>query len=284
MRLVYLILAHRRPELVEGLVETLSSHDSVGIYLHVDPRTDLEPFISTASGKQIQIVRPRFRANWGSYGLVRATLSGLRFIVEREREPFFFLLLSGQDFPIKPVAAIERFFTETGSSAHMEYGRMGTPEGKETNRYARYFLHNQFKVRGAWRLEMFLNRNLSRRRFPAEFEPYSGSQWWSASHEVVRYIVDFVDEHKSFRRFFWLSNVPDEMFFQTIIMNSPTAGQVLNDDLRFTDWPDEAWSPRLLTRSDIPALLECPSLFARKFEDVKVTRELARRLEIQAQR
>ncbi len=284
MRLVYLILAHRRPELVHGLVDTLGSHDSVGIYLHVDPRADLKSFTSAVAGQDLQIVRPRVRANWGSYGIVRATLSGLRFIVERERGPYYFVLLSGQDFPIKPIPAIERFFAETRSSAQTQYGRMGTPEGKETDRYTRYFLHNQFHVRGAWRFEKFLNRHLRRRGFPAGFEPYSGFQWWSASHDVIRYIVDFTEEHKSFRRFFWFSNCPDEMFFQTIIMNSPFADRVLNDDLRFTEWPEGAWSPRLLTQSDIPTLLGSPALFARKFEDVEVTKEIARRLKIQAQR
>lgn len=283
MRVVYLILAHRRPELVKVLVATLGSHESVGIYLHVDRRTALAPFVSAGDAADVQIVKPRFAANWGSYGLVRATLSGLRFIAERERGPYFLVLLSGQDFPVKPVPIIDRFFAETTSSAHIEYDRMGTPPGKDIHRYERYFLHNQFKLRGTWRLEMFLNSNLNRRSFPMGFQPYSGSQWWSASHELVRYIADFVKEHRSFRRFFWFSNIPDEMFFQTIIMNSPFAERVHNDDHRFTHWEPEAWSPRVLTKDDIPKLLESPALFARKFEDPEVTKELARCLQIQAQ-
>jgi hypothetical protein len=71
-------------------------------------------------------------------------------------------------------------------------------------------------------------------------------------------------------RFFKYVDVPDEIFFQTVLLNSPYRDIIVNDNLRHIDWKDPtAGSPAVLTRSDFPALAESPKLFARKF-DVRV--------------
>jgi hypothetical protein len=45
--------------------------------------------------------------------------------------------------------------------------------------------------------------------------------------------------------------VPDELFFQTIIMNSEHRHTVVNDDLRYLDWTREP-APVVFTRDDLP--------------------------------
>jgi hypothetical protein len=65
-------------------------------------------------------------------------------------------------------------------------------------------------------------------------------------------------------------DVPDEIFFQTILMNSPHAENIINDDLRYLDWKDRnSGSPAVLSKTDLSNLLVSQKLFARKF-DVKV--------------
>jgi hypothetical protein len=60
--------------------------------------------------------------------------------------------------------------------------------------------------------------------------------------------------------------VPDELFFQTIIMNSQLRDTVENDDLRYLDWSREP-APAVFTAADLPSLLESRQLFARKFDE-----------------
>ena len=67
-------------------------------------------------------------------------------------------------------------------------------------------------------------------------------------------------------RFFHRSAVPDESFFQTILMNSPLAGTLVNDDLRYVDWSEGAASPRVLTAFDLERMIRSSALFARKFD------------------
>ena len=63
----------------------------------------------------------------------------------------------------------------------------------------------------------------------------------------------FLSENPDYVRFFEHVFVPDELFFQTIIMNSELRDTVENDDLRYLDWSREP-APAVLTRDDLPAL------------------------------
>ena len=281
MRLVYLILAHRGAEQLRVLVDTLAASGRAGVYVHVDAKTASEGFVSALRDTDVRFVTPPVRTTWGGFSIVQATLNGLRTIVEAERGPYYLVLLSGQDFPAKPTSVIEAFFEDTPWSACLQFARMGEPGAKPAERYERYWLHNELRVRGAYRLEQLLSRILPRRRLPAGVEPFAGEQWWSAREDVVEYIVDYVDRHKAYRRFFRWTEVPDESFFHTIIMNSPFKDRVHNDHLRYVDWSTGHSSPRELTRDDIGRIIQSSALFARKFSDVATVKELARYLTVE---
>ena len=67
-------------------------------------------------------------------------------------------------------------------------------------------------------------------------------------------------------RFFEHVFIPDELFFQTIVTNSPLADTVENDNLRYLDWSREP-APAVLTRDDLDAIGASGALFARKFDE-----------------
>jgi hypothetical protein len=67
-------------------------------------------------------------------------------------------------------------------------------------------------------------------------------------------------------RFFRHVLIPDELFFQTIVMNSPLRDSVENENLRYLDWSREP-APAVLLESDLPALVSSHKLFARKFDE-----------------
>jgi hypothetical protein len=83
----------------------------------------------------------------------------------------------------------------------------------------------------------------------------------------VRYLREFVAASPGVVRFFRHVDVPDELFFQTVLCSSPLRERIVNDNLRFIDWRDPAsGSPAVLTSADFPALQASPKLFARKFD------------------
>ena len=58
--------------------------------------------------------------------------------------------------------------------------------------------------------------------------------------------------------------IPDECFFQTLLMNSPLASTVTTRTLTHVDW--RAPWPGILTMADLPRLRNSECLLARKFD------------------
>jgi hypothetical protein len=66
-----------------------------------------------------------------------------------------------------------------------------------------------------------------------------------------------------------LTYIPDEMFFQTLIMNSPFKEQTVNNNLRYIDWVNGPEAPRVLTSADLTSMVGSDRLWARKFSEEK---------------
>ncbi len=84
------------------------------------------------------------------------------------------------------------------------------------------------------------------------------------SKDTIEYIHDFTHRNPDFVKFFRNSFIPDEIFFQTIILNSERKTKVVNDNLRYIDWVDE--KPAILTEKYFQAIQTSSQLFARKFD------------------
>jgi hypothetical protein len=77
-------------------------------------------------------------------------------------------------------------------------------------------------------------------------------------------------EVKRFKRFYRHTFIPDEGFFQTVIMNTNYKGTIVNDDKRTIDWVPMGTiklRPRDFTFKDAKFLLASQGLFARKFDE-----------------
>ena len=86
--------------------------------------------------------------------------------------------------------------------------------------------------------------------------------------ECARYLVDFMEENATLRRFATLCWGPDEFLFATVIMNSPFRASVINNNYRYMDWSLGGANPKLLTMEDFGSLRSSDMLFARKFDMV----------------
>jgi hypothetical protein len=134
--------------------------------------------------------------------------------------------------------------------------------GRFLRRLTRYHWHGSVLGRRV-RLPNRLMPLTLRRSLPAGLEPHDGSAHWCLSRACLEYVVARDPE---IIRFFRRSAVPDEAFFQTILMSSPLAPTIVNDDLRYIDWSEGRPSPRVLTMADLETLKASHALFARKFD------------------
>jgi hypothetical protein len=296
MRLAFVVLAHDRPGQLASLLSALR-HPAARAYVHVDRRVAIEPFERALTATEVGEVAllPRHATSWASPQLVDAALEGVRRGVADGCD--YFLLLSGRDFPLRPVAEIVAFAEAAGSRSYLEHfplpdprwrlggrdrtdfytytvrGRRETciPRGEDTSYLSRRgrLLNRLLKLRGVGK---------PARRFPSYARAYGGSQWWNLSREAVEHVLAFLERHPDYRRYHEHTLAPDELFFQSILAGTDFAdrAEVVDDSLRFMRWPAEESHPRTLGIDDLPAMLESEALFARKFDPAVDADVLAR--------
>jgi hypothetical protein len=208
----------------------------------------------------------RHRSYYGGFGHVRATLKGMTEVFRRFPSFEYAVLLTGQDYPIKSNSYIEEYFARNHPRSFMEYFPLPSEEWDEggLDRIERWH------IRLGGRYVCFPNNQDARikRTFPRGLQPFGGSAYWCLSRKCMEFIHHFLEVNPRYTRFFRFVNVPDEIFFQTIVMNSPLADQVVNDDLRYVEWrdPEIAGGPAILGKDDFGKMIESRKLFARKFD------------------
>jgi len=261
MRIAYVILAHQLPEQLVRLVRRLDSPGALFL-VHINRRSDDAIYEAARAGlaelDNVVFLR-RHKLYWGAFGHVRATIEGLDELSRRASQFDYVALLTGQDYPIKPVSAIERTLAESGGRSFMAVDRLpgGLADGMDRITY--WHSRRIGKPRG-WHLKLPL-----RRSFPQRLEPWGGSSYWWLSRQAADYVQRFIVEQPGFYRFFKHVDIPDEIFFHTILMNSPLRDSLVNDELRYVDWTRKPW-PAIFGVDDLETLQRSPKLLARKFD------------------
>jgi hypothetical protein len=262
-------------------------------YIHVDQRS--ADFFGSPSLKPIMdkenvlFLRDRVKVYWGGFSIVEATLQLIRKAVD-EGGFEYAVLLSGQDFPIKSNRHIEHFFESHNGKEFISHTPLPSQEwgwGPDIMEH----IESYWRVDGVRRLlEMTGSKKLQswgwsaysrlttlayryapglKRKFLPGIAPYGGPNWFAISSRCATHVLDYLQEHPEYCRFFVRALVPDELFLQTLILNSPFRDHVINDALRLTDWETGASSPRVLTGEDFDRLIASDSLYARKFDSTK---------------
>jgi hypothetical protein len=266
----HIVLAHREPALVERMCARLTVDGST-VLLHVDARRPLGRFEAIPRRVAgVTLLEPRVAVRWAQFSLVEAALHGLRWVLGHT-DATHAVLLSGQDYPIKPDAARRAHFAEHEGRSFVQWSA-GDPEPVDRSGNRRWYwdgddyrLAHRHYWMGRWPLHL-PNRLVPwvpRMRPPAGLQPLQGSQWWALSREATRWCLETVERRPDVLSYFRRVFVPDESFVPMLLLSSPLRASVVNDDLHFIDW--DGWHPRTLTTEDLPALRRSPKLFARKF-------------------
>jgi hypothetical protein len=261
MKIGYIITAHTLPDQLVRLVRRLESDDA-RFFIHVDRRAADEVMSAVerelGSRPDVQLVR-RHRVHWASFSQLRAVLEGVDALLASPDRLDYGVLLTGQDYPLRAPASIESTLASAAGRSFIVY-RPAT--GRFLERVTRWHWHGEVLGRRVRVPNRFVALNV-RRTLPPGLEPYTGFGHWCLSRACLEYVAARDPELTSFFR--WSSS-PDEAYFQTVLMNSPLADTLVNDDLRYVDWSEGGASPKVLTSWDLERMLRSPALFARKFD------------------
>lgn len=278
MHLAYIISAYQYPAQLVRLVRRLDDRDAV-FAIHVDRRAPAAVYERMREGLAgMPNIRwlERHPCHWGDFGHVRATLKGIETLLQGGDRFDYAILLTGQDYPLRPAPAIRDFFALQDGRSFLHHFSLPAPQewrGGGMERFDR--LHVRL---GGRHLEL---PALGRRAFPTGFRPYGGSAYWCLARPCIETVWALALRRPDFVRFFERVNIPDESFFQTALLNSDLRGTIVNDDLRYIAWPDpESGSPAMLTMDDYGDMMASGKLFARKF-DLTVDSDVVDQLDAQ---
>jgi hypothetical protein len=260
LKLAYIISAYKNLAQVDRLVDRLQ-HDGAVFLIHVDRKTDDAEYSAMAKrlgGLPSVHFLDRHRCHWGGFGHVRATLKGIAELLARDVAFDYVILLTGQDYPIKSQDFIKQFFEGSRPRSFMAFaplpsewwsprGGLGRIEHWHLRAYGRHI------------------RSPFSRSFPPQLRPFGGGAYWCLSRECIEYVARFAIERPDVVSFFAHVDIPDEIFFHTILLNSELRDTIVNDNLRYIDWT-RGRRPAILETRDFDALRVSPKLFARKFD------------------
>ena len=132
MKIAFLIMAYKNPAQLGRLIQNLNSKDSA-FYLHIDKKSNMSDFkgvLSKLNNYANITLLPRFNSYWRGPGIITAILHGLNQILD-DRKFNRIVLISGQDYPIKPLNDIFNFYEDNSDKNFISYFRLPCDHWKE---------------------------------------------------------------------------------------------------------------------------------------------------------
>lgn len=299
MRAAYLILSHRSPDQVERLMSAIrhSSPEAGVVVMHDSRRTSPPHPIDDLSA----VVEHGLASDWGSWGIVEATVTGFR-IADDLYQPQLLTLISGDAYPARPLQAWESEFLASGSAwqgvihelryqprwgrrfgggdddfTRYHYFWLALPGGRflgtSRNRLATLLRTQLYRV-GHYAEPVLDVRNVARGRGMhvgiRHLEPLvrvgsvvKGAQWMALRRDAVQHVLTFTAAHPVHKFIHRHTIIPDESYIQSLLASS--GYQIRPQPVTFVKWDPLADEPKLLVnQSDLSEAIASGAPFCRK--------------------
>ena len=270
MRIAYCILCHKYNNILQTCVDLLKeNNDEVKIYVHVDKKSNINDFLKLK--EKVIFIEKRKEVYWGHISQIEATLALLK---ETQKENFdYIFFISGDDLPLKNNQEIKEFLIQNKGKEFIDVQeceeRIFNQRLKrisnlsDIKRNKNYF--EKVKTKIIRKIDKILrNENKYLDKLP---KIYYGSQWFGITSEFRDYIFEYLEKNKEYMKAFEYSKCGDELFFQSIIMDSQFKNNIYKSNLRYIDWFTGPDFPKILCEKDYKKILQTDCLFGRKFND-----------------
>lgn len=266
MRVACLIMAHKDPLQIERLLKKFN-HPSFDFYIHLDKKINKKRFGFLEDLDRVHFIQKRIKVRWASFSFVKAILSSFQEIFSTGIDYDFVSVMSGQDYPIKPISTIHSILEDNIGKNFICFEEHGEWWSHAITRINKYHFTN-FGFKGRYRLQFLINALLPKRKFPLPYKLYGGprAMCMTLTMECAKYVTEFIASDKKLRKFAIFTWGPDEFIIPTLIMNSPFRDSVINNNFYYIDWSKGGSNPKTLTTADYEVLKKTDKLLARKFD------------------
>ncbi len=285
----YMIIAHNQFELLEKLILALDDERN-DIFVHIDAKVkdfDFKRFWELTEYSRVIFTDERVDVRWGDYSQVKTEFLLFSTAVKHENtdKPYdYYHLISGVDFPIKSNDYIHNFFEENKGKEFVHFfDNELLPAYLNRVKYYHFFLKKRNLFTKALTHALLLIQKVFgvNRIKSTDIEIQKGCNWVSVTGSFAHYIVD---EFPKYEKLLKHSFCGDEIFIQTVLINSPFKDNLyikeFNNDhimcMRLIDW--ERGNPYIFRSNDFDLIINSPCIFARKF-DLSVDSKIIKRIQ-----
>lgn len=227
--------------------------------------------------------------------IVVLMISLAKRVEETENKHYqYFLLLSGQDYPIKPLSYISKQLKESYPLPYIDC----TPYDRNNWIYYKFYSNSHLRSANRW-VSTHLKKGVVRYALRAMLifsqkicsliglsdykrlqrqgiSLYGGSAWWILPDKIIDFILSELDE--KYVEELLCSNTPEETFFQIMSMRSPLKELVHINPISQISQSCKTWAyfsdegkpfkghPYVFTSDMFSRLIESEFWFARKFD------------------
>lgn len=289
MKIAFLNLCHCDPDIVERTARKLTAHPDFDMYIHVDAKQDITPFIERLHNcSQVYFIENREKVYWGGFHAVLATLKLMRVATEKKYD--YYVLLQNLDYPLKSNQEISEFFNQYKGKQFIRGCNIGKSKDwhyqekyklyhtfdddfyihKDRHSKLRRWFHNGVKILKSIRTIGFSGTIKENGK---KYDIFYGAAQWAMTDECVRYVLEFSQGHPKFHRIMKHIKFPDEEYFHTIVHNSDFKDTCIRHDepekkylvnwrnLHYFEYPKEV---TVFVEKDFDKLIHRKELFFRK--------------------
>lgn len=265
-----LITAYKDAKQLDELLKTL--YGKFKVYLHIDAKSEeLQELEIKNRYPQVKIVK-KFRINWGGVNHLKAILELLAMAAE-DAEIKYIHVISGQDFPVRNIKDFYQQFENSDKIYMSCIGQEGFPDVINERLYYPVLNSNWDSRKRSIRIINALTKAVQKglrieRRTIGNFSYIcKGMVWVSLPKEAARYILDYLQRNPQLMRDLQHTLIPEEFFFQTLLVNSEYNEKIVKHNLRYTDWSSRYNSiPAYLDETDFDKIKKSEDFFARKID------------------
>lgn len=271
MKHAILILAHNKPLQIRNLIDALGS-EYFDFYIHVDKKAPVSPFINSLQDYCHFVPDDkRVKVYLNDFSLVDATCSLLKEASETNKYQYF-ILLTGQDYPIKSNKYINDYLVNSYPNLYID--SYGVDEARKRGvTWVEHVGHRQFSQRfrrtilnfvgGGWyfspygKILKFFPNVYDRLKTIVKGSPrkelsnttnykYSvGSHFWMLPDVAVQYILERYENDEILNGIFRHTAAPEESYFQTVLSTISSEYKTPNPWGQFVSKESEMDNPAL---------------------------------------
>jgi hypothetical protein len=297
-KIAYFVASHVNPDQVARLIRACrsSGNPNARVVVHHDYKVSNLDAPSVEALGNVHVLRDHVKVDWGGFTQCLMIRRSMQWLLDNH-DVDWVVYLSGQDYPIKPLAQVER---ELAASAYDGYlDAKPAEQCSWANGFGRYHYRyfNVPRFPGMHRVRRYLRKRTREQvksgnpaprivapspkhgplkigvrplssPFDENFGCYYGSSWWTLNRRAIQSMCRTMDERPDlvahYRRILW---APNESFFMTLLMNDRSLNLCPTNNKRFISWTHpETGHPDVLTVKDFDRLAASDAHFARKIE------------------